>query len=590
MRDTLRGIKLVLRACFRCAPVLAIFGLTIEPIGAFIGTFGALFLKGIVDGVQAGDHDAVRSNAILLAAMMAAGSTLRMVGWRLRTKLLERTGSWFDAHVLELTARLPGLEQHERADYNDRLELIRGTQLGNSLFGIIPGAAAFVRIVVMAVLLFGVHPVLALLPVFGLPSVFTGIRSARIEQGTRDASAHRWRRANALYALQIKAGPAKELRVFGLDEMIRRRHRIERDENERIYFRGALRGAAWQSLGWTCFAVGYVGALGIVAVRAINGEATLGEVTLVLTLAAQINGAVSEVADEVESIVNHVRGAKHFLWLEDLVLAQERGADRLPPDRLDDGIRLEGVSFTYPGTDRAVLEDVDLFLPAGARIAIVGDNGAGKTTLAKLLCGFYRPTAGRISVDGIDLATLDLEAWRSRLSGGFQDYCRFELVARETVGIGDLPRIDDDAAVARALDRAGADELTGKLSDGLATQLGRSFDQGTDLSMGQWQKLALGRAMMRDRPLVLILDEPTASLDAPTERALFERYAAVAEQRRADGAITLLVSHRFSTVRTADVIIVVDGGRIVETGTHAELLERAGLYAELFTLQAVGYR
>jgi len=201
------------------------------------------------------------------------------------------------------------------------------------------------------------------------------------------------------------------------------------------------------------------------------------------------------------------------------------------------------------------------------------------------------PVSPAILVDGVDLRRFEIEAWRARLSAGFQDFAKLQLLARESVGVGSLPLLDDREAVTAALDRAAAGDLPDGLPAGLESQLGREFDGGVDLSTGQWQKVALARAMMCDDPLVLILDEPTASLDAVTEHALFERFAGEA-RRAADraGAITILVSHRFSTVRMADLIVVVDGGRILETGTHTDLMARAGRYAELFGLQARSYR
>ena len=209
----------------------------------------------------------------------------------------------------------------------------------------------------------------------------------------------------------------------------------------------------------------------------------------------------------------------------------------------------------------------------------------------KLLCRFYEPTSGTIEVDGTDLSTIDVEDWRRRMSAGFQDFARFELVARESVGVGLLESIDDVDTVEQALRRAHADDVVAGLADGLDTQLGKSFEGGHDLSGGQWQKLALGRAMMRDEPLLLVLDEPTAAIDAETEHALFERYAGAArEAARRTGAITVLVSHRFSTVRMASLIVVIDGGRVIEVGDHSTLVAAGGLYAELFELQARGYR
>jgi ATP-binding cassette subfamily B protein len=240
---------------------------------------------------------------------------------------------------------------------------------------------------------------------------------------------------------------------------------------------------------------------------------------------------------------------------------------------------------------------MNLHLKPGSVVAIVGENGAGKTTLVKLLCRLYRPTSGRILVDGVDLTRMPPDSWRSRLAGAFQDFFRFEFRARHTVGVGDLPRLDDVPAVMRAVDRAGAVDVVTQLVTGLDTQLGPTWPNGVEISFGQWQKLALARGFMRERPLLLVLDEPTAALDAETEHALFERYAAAARRGAAgehrppaDGRITILVSHRFSTVRMADFIVVLDGSHVTESGTHEELMAKGGQYAELYRIQAAAYR
>jgi ATP-binding cassette subfamily B protein len=295
-------------------------------------------------------------------------------------------------------------------------------------------------------------------------------------------------------------------------------------------------------------------------------------------------------------------GSRRLAWLEDYAAAFVASADRPVPARLGQGIRLEHVSFAYPGTERLVLEDVNLDLPAGAVVAVVGENGAGKTTLVKLLAKLYEPTAGRILIDGVELSRMPADGWRTRLAGAFQDFFRFEFVARQTVGVGDVPRLDDGSAVVTAVGRAGADDVVSRLSAGLETQLGPTWPRGVEVSFGQWQKLALARGFMRDRPLLLVLDEPTAALDAETEHALFERYAAAAHGGRngksaangdaadGDGRVTILVSHRFSTVRMADLIVVMDGSRVAEVGTHDDLMARGGSYAELYGIQAAAYR
>jgi ATP-binding cassette subfamily B protein len=250
------------------------------------------------------------------------------------------------------------------------------------------------------------------------------------------------------------------------------------------------------------------------------------------------------------------------------------------------------VSFAYPGTSRVVLDDVSVTLPAGAVVAIVGENGAGKTTLVKLLAKMYEPSSGSILVDDTPLARLPAGEWRTCLAGAFQDFFRFEFRAGQTIGLGDLPRLDDKPAVVAAVDRAGASDVVARLTLGLDTQLGPTWPSGIDLSFGQWQKLALARGFMRDRPLLLVLDEPTAALDAETEHALFERYAAAARAtgESDNGRITLVISHRFSTVRMADLILVLDGARLVEVGTHDELMAKSGQYSELYSIQAAAYR
>jgi len=261
------------------------------------------------------------------------------------------------------------------------------------------------------------------------------------------------------------------------------------------------------------------------------------------------------------------------------------------PARLEDAIRFAGVAFRYPGTHSDVLRDVDLDLRAGTTVALVGENGAGKTTLVKLLCRFYEPTDGTIAVDGLDLARIPPERWRAQIAAGFQDFVRLEVVARESVGVGDLAAIEDRRAVAAAVGRAAAGDVIETLPDGLDALLGVSHGDGVELSGGQWQKIALARAMMRERPLLLILDEPTSALDAHAEHELFERYAQSARAvATATGAVAVFVSHRFSTVRMADLIVVVDDGRVAEQGTHDELVARGGIYADLFALQAAAYR
>jgi ATP-binding cassette subfamily B protein len=283
-------------------------------------------------------------------------------------------------------------------------------------------------------------------------------------------------------------------------------------------------------------------------------------------------------------------GSRRLAWLEDYAASVAAAGDLAVPTALHRSIRLDHVSFAYPGTSRVVLDDVSVTLPAGSVVAIVGENGAGKTSLVKLLAKMYEPSSGSILVDDTLLARMPASEWRARLAGAFQDFFRFEFRARHTVGLGDVSRLDDELAVVAAVDRAGAADVVARLTLGLDTQLGPTWPGGVEISFGQWQKLALARGFMRDQPLLLILDEPTAALDAETEHALFEHYAAAARDSGDNGRITILVSHRFSTVRMADLIVVLDGAKLVEVGTHEELMAKRGHYSELYGIQAAAYR
>jgi ATP-binding cassette subfamily B protein len=349
-------------------------------------------------------------------------------------------------------------------------------------------------------------------------------------------------------------------------------------------------------VAWLIFGAGYIGAIVYVTVGL---HATSGQVLLVLAAGSRLSAYIGATVGEIGFLRGiWLDGSRRLAWLEDYAAALTENADTPAPNSLVDGIRLEHVSFSYPGTTRHVLEDVSLDLKQGSVIAIVGENGAGKSTLVKLLARLYQPDAGRILIDGVDLARIPADDWREHVAGAFQDFFRFEFRARHTVGLGDVPRLDDEPAVVAAVNRAGADDVIAHLNAGLETQLGPTWPSGVEVSFGQWQKLALARGFMRDHPLLLVLDEPTAALDAETEHALFERYAAAARIERRDGnsgngrqgQITILISHRFSTVRMADQIVVLDGARVAEVGTHEALMAKGGQYAELYGIQAAAYR
>jgi ATP-binding cassette, subfamily B, bacterial len=569
-------------------------------VTAFATTVGAalpdaLFAFGLAllaDAVVDGDDGGIAATAGLLAGLATLTWFLKLIGDRANRRFADRCTVRIESHVAGLQASVAGIEHHERPDYLDRLAVLRDQVFTlNHLYGsLFSTTGAILRLVLTVVLLMTVHPALVLLALVAVPAVFVSTWRAAAERAAEESAAPQLRLARHLFLLGTTAPAGKELRVGGVGPRVvaDRQAAWERWYDAVAPVRWA--SAVWQSLTWAVFGAAYVGAVVFVA----SGlDASAGEVLLVLAAGSRLSLYVGQTVQEA----NFLRGfwldaSRRLAWLEDYAAAARDRADLPVPDRLEEGIRLEGVSFRYPATDRLVLDDVDLLLPAGSVVAVVGENGAGKSTLVKLLCRFYEPSAGRITVDGADLSRLPADGWRERCAGAFQDFFRFELAARHAVGVGDLPRLDDEPAVAAAVGRAGADDVVAGLPVGLETQLGPTWREGVEVSFGQWQKLALARGFMRDVPLLLVLDEPTAALDAETEHALFSRYAAAARapEGRDTGRVTVLVSHRFSTVRMADLIVVLDGAHVVEAGSHEDLLARDGTYAELYRIQAAAYR
>jgi ATP-binding cassette subfamily B protein len=585
----------VLGASFRADPVRAAANLVLSVAATLTQVFTALALKAVTNAVIQHDLGGVTAGAISIGAISAIGVVAGLSQFNLSIALRENVMAYLDRRLIALVSGVPGLEHHERADYLDEIELLRTNRdtLGSAMEATVQNIAMLSQVVGTVALLGRVHPLLLLLPLFGVPSIVASAWGERMRQRVLDETAEDVRVSHHLFELATTAGPAMELRIFGTGRRVVDRHDAARHATDAPQDRALLKITAVGSLGWLVFAAGFAGALLLVAQRVVDGDASIGDMVLTLTLASQVNNQIMGAAGMATWLMASLKTVGRYLWLVDYAAqATPKIADPVPaPTQLVDGISFEGVAFRYPQTDIDVLSDVDLHIPAGATVAIVGDNGAGKTTLVKLLCRFYEPTAGRITVDGVDLSRIDIAEWRTRVSAGFQDFARPEVLAREGVGVGDLPFIDDEPVVTGALERAGAASVIDTLPAGLGTQLGKSFSDGVELSGGQWQKLALGRAMMRPGPLLLVLDEPTASLDAETEHLLFERYAGAARRVAAGtGAITVLVSHRFSTVRMADMILVVDGGRVAERGTHEELVGLGGLYAELYELQARAYR
>jgi ABC-type multidrug transport system fused ATPase/permease subunit len=505
----------------------------------------------------------------------------------------EKTGAAVDRRLMALLAGVPTLTHHEHPDFLRELDLLRDEQ--GSIAWAASAVAGLVRVAVgvgaTLILLARLDPRLLVLPLLGLVSIWTGRQAQRLHEHAAESTVETERLRRRLFETATSAVAAKEIRLFDLAGSLRRRHHTAATTVLRARNRADWLALCWELGTALLLTAGYVGALAVVLQRALSGLLSPGDLVLTIGLAAGLSFVAEAAGAYVTRLLAILRVARRYLWLEDYAarVAPRDGPEASVPAKLEHGIELQNVSFTYSGAATPSLVDVSLALPAGAVVALVGENGAGKTTLVKLLCRFYEPTQGKILVDGVDLRHLPIADWRGRVRVGFQDFQQFELRVRETVGVGDIARITDRDAVGAALDQADTGAIVSGLPDGLETQLGRAWD-GAELSIGQWQKLALARAAMRHNPLLVIFDEPTAALDAPTEHALFERVAAVARVGGSAGWVTVLVTHRFSTVRVADLIVVLDRGRVAELGSHQQLLAAGGLYAELYELQARTYR
>jgi len=551
--------------------------------------FGAL-----VDAAIRGEASRAAVAAIVLAALTMASLTAAHFAHVFYFELGDLILLRLQSRLIEVSNGSDGIEHHERPDYADKLELLRSElgRMGSNIVGAVLGSIGLsVALLVTGLLLGALDPLLLLIPVAALGPLVGGRHAEAIVARARERAAASLRRARHLFGLCTNAAPAKEVFACDLAAELRRRQAASWDDHASVRRRAEARAAGLRVAGQLVFAAVYVCATWWVLRDAASGVRSVGDVVLAMTLAAQVNHQITAAVAFYQELQRAATTLGDLRWLEDVTARPARpGVGEALPERIATGLTFEGVAFRYPGTSADVLQGVDLALRAGTTVAIVGENGVGKSTLLKLLCGFYQPSAGRVALDGVDLRRFSLDAWRRRISAGFQDFVRFEFSAREAVGVGELTQIDSEPAVLGALQRARAEDLVARLERGLDTRLGHSNPDGTELSGGQWQKLAIGRAMMRHDPLLLVLDEPTAALDAQSEHALFEQYAANARRvGAATGGITILVSHRFSTVRMADQIIVMGERGVREAGSHEELMRRGGLYEELYSLQARAY-
>ena len=586
MRRRIAVLRHVLAHCFRVKPVASTVTLLLSAIDAIAATVLALVQGSLIQHAPAG-FDRQVTLAVVVGAVFAVVS---FVGYRviatLERDIADAVELLLIDDLLDWTTSPATVEHLQDPVFLDRLSVVvrRSNGLGHAAISAVALVSAVVSVVVSLAVLARIHPALIGLALCAIPPILLAGRAGDLYLLAVDKNAHLLRLDEQLSAIAVGAGPLKELLTTGSGARLDERARALWDEMaaHELYARGLA--VIYTSLGWLIYGIGAGAAVWWAIALSREGRATIGDVAVVAGLGVFLAAQIMNVLGFRVQAIDAMRVIDHYGWLRDRTAGLPKAST--PIGRIDDALMLDGIGYTYPGRDTPTLSDVSITIPAGTVLGIVGVNGAGKSTLAKILTGLIEPTAGELRVDGVRAQTGALTA---ATTGTFQDYAHLELLARESVGVAHLDRAQDDAELAEAAAAGGADSVVARLEDGWQTQLGTAFD-GAELSKGQWQRLALARGLFKRDPTVLVLDEPTAALDPQSEHDIFAAFAERAQTLgERNGAITVLVSHRFSTVTMTDLIIVLDGGRIVETGSHDELMAAGGIYCGLFDAQARGY-
>jgi len=593
LRNTPQAFKLVWQAGRKNA--LISFGLT--PIAALMPAaqawVGKLIIDNILKVINAGVEPQVGLQRVLPYVLLELGLVVlsSLVGQfrSLSDRVLQyKLTNHVNSLIMEKAISLD-LQFFEDPQFYDNLQNAR-RQSDSSAISIVNAILQIIQQVItlasVLVLLVRFSPLLAIVVfVAAIPSFLSQSQYAEMAFRAVTRRAKEARLLNYLEQLLTGNDTFKEVKMFGLGKPLLERYRQLFinffNEDIAIARKKSLAGLGWGLLS----SLAYYGSYVWVILRTIAGAATLGDMTMFLSIFRQSQQSITSLLGNFNNLYEsnlYLDNLLDYLKITPVLVNPKDGL--MAPSPIEQGIRFQNVSFKYPGSDVFVLKNINLFIPPGESIALVGLNGAGKTTLVKLLTRLYDPTEGEILLDGHDLREYDLASLHQRFGVIFQDFVRYQFSVRENIGFGQVDELENLAKIKDAAERGGADQVIEGMPNGYETILGRRWEKGLELSGGQWQKIALARAFMRNAE-ALILDEPTSALDAEAEYEIFKRF-----RELMSGRIAVLISHRFSTVRMADRIVVLSDGRIVELGSHAELMARGGPYSRLFELQAEGYR
>lgn len=596
MRTAARRVRLWLRLGLAAAPWLTAVGLVVSVAAAVLAPLATLGVGRVVDGLGAGDEAGVTSGLWLVGAGIVV-AVLQSVSWPLVWFFVDDLGERYaHHHVLRVIAGIPTVAHHEMPEMADRVALVRrhARQLGNAGIRLSTNIAALVGTVALAGVLASIAGWLTLLIPAALVPAWASGRAIRARVDAERENAQAIRVADRLLDIARDPATGLEVRCSGAPATVLAAQDAALDQRLAAVAAAARRTRTLAVLSRLAWIVALAGSLLAVFGLVRSGSVGVGSLVVLVLLVPQIEDMVGTLQ---QIAVYAVQTSQHVARLDEVEqyaagFVTPSGTARwgAAPAVLGHGLELRGVSFTYPGATEPSLSGVDLTLERGTVVALVGENGAGKSTLVSLLARLHDPTTGSILVDGRPLDEIPHAAWQARLGAVFQDHATPHVLLREAVAMGDLAGATE-ARVAAALDLADATGLVDGLPGGRDAQLGRQFAGGTELSGGQWQRVAIARGMLREGPLLMLLDEPSSALDAQAEDTILGGYLERArEASRRTGGITVIVSHRMSTVRAADRVVHLVDGRVAEDGTHDELMAAGRAYAELFELQARSYR